>query len=87
MNTLWINFNRNPIILNSAHVGQGTGRILMENVECLGNETDIATCEFNGWGQTNCSNGDEASVQCITGLASHKKIISIKNDKLISKCF
>lgn len=63
---------------NSAHFGQGKGRILMDNVDCLGNETDIATCEFNGWGQTNCNHGEDASVQCIKGLDNNKNKINKK---------
>lgn len=40
----------------------------MNNVACLGNESDIAACPFGGMGNTDCNHGGDASVQCISGF-------------------
>jgi len=49
----------------SAHYGQGTGPIWLNNVKCLGNESDILECAHNGIGNHNrCEHDQDASVEC-----------------------
>ena len=47
-----------------AHFGEGTGRIWMDNVQCLGFENKLWECSFNGWGQNNCDHYEDSSVIC-----------------------
>ncbi|KAI5625087.1 deleted in malignant brain tumors 1 protein-like, partial [Silurus asotus] len=47
----------------SAHFGQGSGPIWLDNVQCSGSESDITRCRHNGFGTHNCSHGD-AGVTC-----------------------
>ena len=49
---------------SSAHYGQGTGPILLDNVQCSGNESDILSCVHNGIGYHNCKHDNDASVEC-----------------------
>ena len=47
-----------------ASFGEGAGDILMNNVQCTGQETSLAHCTFNGWGSHNCRHSEDAGVEC-----------------------
>ena len=49
----------------SAHYGQGSGEILLDNVECLGTEPDIFACLHNEIGIHNCNHFEDASAECL----------------------
>ncbi|NXC44285.1 DMBT1 protein, partial [Penelope pileata] len=48
----------------NARFGAGTGRILLDNVQCRGDEASLLHCQHNGWGLHNCRHGEDASVIC-----------------------
>ena len=48
----------------SAHFGQGSGKILLDDVQCTGNERSIEECRHSGWGIENCAHSEDASVIC-----------------------
>ena len=50
-----------------AHFGQGGGKILLDNVECVGNETSLDQCQHLGWGTHNCGHLKDAGVDCGQG--------------------
>ncbi|XP_030847999.1 deleted in malignant brain tumors 1 protein-like isoform X7 [Strongylocentrotus purpuratus] len=52
--------------LGSAAFGQGSGDIILDNVECVGTETDLFSCPSNGPLSHNCGHGEDAGVQCIS---------------------
>jgi len=52
------------------HYGPGEGVIWMDNVQCVGSETDLASCEHNGWGQHNCRHYEDVSISCGIGKKS-----------------
>ena len=47
-----------------ARFGQGSGRIWLDDVNCLGHESSIAMCSHRGWGINNCGHDEDASVIC-----------------------
>uniref|UniRef100_A0A8D0HIR9 Deleted in malignant brain tumors 1 protein n=1 Tax=Sphenodon punctatus TaxID=8508 RepID=A0A8D0HIR9_SPHPU len=48
----------------AAHFGQGSGAILLDNVGCTGNETNLGKCFHAGLFNHNCVHSEDASVIC-----------------------
>ena len=49
----------------SAHYGQGSGQILLDNVQCLGTERDIFSCLHNEIDINYCYHFEDASAECL----------------------
>ena len=47
-----------------ARYGQGTGTILLDNVNCDGTESRLVACAHNGIGTHNCVHFEDAGVVC-----------------------
>lgn len=50
---------------SSARYGQGSGKILLDDVSCTGQEKDIAQCNSREWGTSNCAHTEDVSVKCL----------------------
>ena len=42
----------------------GTGQILLDDVQCIGNETRLTDCPARPIGQANCAHFEDAGVRC-----------------------
>ncbi|KAK2147738.1 hypothetical protein LSH36_538g00012 [Paralvinella palmiformis] len=42
-----------------------TGRVILDDVKCDGNEATIAACKHAAWGATNCGHEEDAGVTCL----------------------
>ncbi|KAK2556963.1 Deleted in malignant brain tumors 1 protein, partial [Acropora cervicornis] len=51
---------------HSAHYGQGSGRIWLDDLKCHGGEASLSSCPHLAWGSHNCNHGEDASVICST---------------------
>ncbi|XP_011409971.1 PREDICTED: scavenger receptor cysteine-rich domain superfamily protein-like [Amphimedon queenslandica] len=48
----------------NAYFGQGSGRIWLDNVQCVGTETSISNCPKNAYGVHNCGHNEDAGLRC-----------------------
>ena len=49
---------------HSAHFGQGSGQILLDDLRCTGKEGSLLECSHSGINNHNCWHGENASVTC-----------------------
>ena len=52
---------------HNSFYGQGSGKIWLNNINCIGSEETIAYCSHSGWGSYSCSHEEDASVNCTAG--------------------
>uniref|UniRef100_G1NN01 SRCR domain-containing protein n=1 Tax=Meleagris gallopavo TaxID=9103 RepID=G1NN01_MELGA len=50
--------------LDSAHYGEGSGQIWLDDVNCTGSESNIWACPSRVWGHHNCQHKEDAGVLC-----------------------
>ena len=48
----------------SAFYGPGSGRIVLDDLSCTGNETKIDQCNHNKWLVNNCGHDEDVGVNC-----------------------
>ncbi|KAK7066080.1 Scavenger receptor Cys-rich, partial [Halocaridina rubra] len=62
-NHLGFNLGARDVYFNS-HFGSGNGQYLMDDLNCNGDETTLAHCDFAGWGEHDCQHLEAAGVTC-----------------------
>jgi len=72
-----LGFGSSGTAIGSAGFGQGSGQIWIDNVDCAGSESTLASCGHLGVGiARNCSHSKDAGVRCdgmqgmLKGMAS-----------------
>ncbi|RXN00328.1 Neurotrypsin [Acipenser ruthenus] len=67
---------------SQAYFGEGYGPVLLDEVQCTGNELSIEQCSKSLWGEHNCAHKEDAGVSCtpltdgtlrlVGGMGSHE---------------
>ncbi|KAJ7425557.1 Neurotrypsin [Willisornis vidua] len=67
---------------SQAHFGEGSGPVLLDEVQCTGNELSIEQCPKSSWREHNCGHKEDAGVSCtpltdgalrlVSGKGSHE---------------
>ena len=64
---------------HSAHFGQGSGQILLDELGCTGSEASLLDCSHNGINVHDCEHREDASVTCECHLSWMHAIVHNKN--------
>ena len=67
-NAYQICFSDGAKSLSYAYYGQGSGDIFMDDVQCVGTETNIGHCPHISVGMNDCGHYEDAGVWCTPGL-------------------
>ena len=55
--------------LTLGNVVDGTGPILLDNLQCTGRESRLIDCPHHGLGNHDCSHSEDAGVRCLPGIS------------------
>lgn len=50
---------------SQAFYGEGSGKVLLDEVQCSGNELSIEQCPKRPWGEHDCEHQEDAGVSCV----------------------
>lgn len=67
-------FSPGALAFRTAFFGQGTGRILLDNLGCNGAENRLVDCPHNGIGIENCVHAEDAGLRCAGMCGSHTSV-------------
>jgi len=69
---------QNGRVVPSGIFSPGTGKIWLDDLECLGSEESLADCTHNGWGQHDCGHAEDVSITCqpnpLAGRCNHVSV-------------
>jgi hypothetical protein len=60
-----LGFNGANAVRGGSYYGEGSGPILLSEVQCTGEESYIWDCSHGGWNKHNCSHSRDAGVECL----------------------
>ena len=56
--------SRSSSVVEPDRFGPGFGKILLDEMACSGNESDISDCPRNEWGESDCGHTEDVGVSC-----------------------
>jgi hypothetical protein len=62
---LQLGFSGALSVQRSAYYGRGSGPVLMDEVQCSGNEQQLSECHFNGWRVEDCIHQEDVGIKCV----------------------
>ncbi|NXT18636.1 LOX3B oxidase, partial [Syrrhaptes paradoxus] len=67
--------------LTGARMGQGTGPIHMNEVQCLGTEKSLWSCPFKNITQEDCKHAEDAAVRCNVPYMGYENLIRLSGGR------
>ena len=62
-----LNFGPAIAVRHNAFYGEGSGKIWLNDLNCISSEISTRRCSHRGWGMGNCSHSEDAGVKCSRG--------------------
>ncbi len=59
-----LGFNNAIRAYSFAEFGEGQGNIWLDDVQCIGTESELANCVHPAFGNNNCQHREDAGVSC-----------------------
>ena len=72
------------VAYGSAHFGQGSGNIWLDDVACTGYESFLSQCSHARWEEENCNHFEDAGVVCGKCTKSFIIILGVRSSKFLS---
>lgn len=65
-------FSDQATAYSRARYGQGPAsqKIILDDVGCIGTETNLGQCNYTGLGLSNCDHTEDAGVSCLSGKST-----------------
>lgn len=64
-----LNYHLGAKATHSSHFGRARRKFWMDDLYCTGNESELSSCRFDGWGQSDCEDSEAAGVICVVEKA------------------
>ena len=71
----------------SAYYGEGSGLILLDDVNCGGSESSIFTCNHRSFGEHDCTHNEDAGVVCYGETSKGKHCLNVSSQIKTSNLF
>ena len=68
-------------VLTLSNVVDGTGQIVLDNLQCAGTESRLVDCPHNGLNIHNCVHSEDAGVRCLTPISSKGNASPVHDNK------